>query len=94
MREGKQATNHMRIFIHLYTVESEISCRRDLTIFVRERRKFIDMLASVGRAWDTEAKIKIKRLQQAVLEKVSLNHSKGGQGIVANLKRYPKLYQG
>eukprot|EP00050_Salpingoeca_kvevrii_P002618 m.197934 g.197934 ORF g.197934 m.197934 type:complete len:321 (+) comp10649_c1_seq1:70-1032(+) len=57
-----------------------------LDLFLGECGKLVDVLARVDAVRHAEAKVKVKSLEKAVLEKVALNHAKVLDGLRAHLK--------
>lgn len=51
------------------------------------------MLTSVSAVWDTEAKVKVKALQQVIAEIVPLDHAEVVQRPVSNSEFHPDWIQ-
>lgn len=62
---------------------------RRLTQALRQLRELVDVLTGVSAVWDTEAKVKVKALQQVITEVVPLNHAEVVQRPVSNCEFHP-----
>lgn len=60
----------MTVFQHEHIPE----IKKGLTQAFRQLRELVDVLTSVAAVWDTEAKVKVKALQQMITEIVPLDH--------------------